>query len=222
MNGGGAQAFAGSTVIVDYGCGNPNSIRNMLKKIGHRATISSDPGAIGEAERIIFPGVGAFDFGAERIETLGLASVLDKRVLQEGVPILGICVGLQLMARKSEEGMRPGLGWLDADVIRFDAPRIGATLKIPHMGWSEIEPGPAGALLTGFDEAPRFYFVHSYHLACDDPSIVAATATHGYSFTAAAGRDNIIGVQFHPEKSHAFGMSLLANFMAWTPERTAV
>jgi glutamine amidotransferase len=201
------------TVVVDYGCGNPASIVNMLRKIGHRATISERPKEILAADRLIFPGVGSFDYGARRLRELGLAEALEQKVLHERTPILGICVGLQLFCRGSEEGSEPGLGWIDADCVRFDAARITSGEKIPHMGWSEVERRNDQGLFAGYPETPRFYFVHAYHVACDSDAIVAATARHGYEFTAAVVQDNIAGVQFHPEKSHQFGMGLLARFM---------
>lgn len=201
------------TVIVDYGCGNPASIRNMLKKLGHASRISSSPADILAAERIIFPGVGSFDFGVQRLNELGLVPALRKAVLDEGRPILGICIGAQLMCRRSEEGVLEGLGWLDADVVRFDASRMTGGEKIPHMGWAEIEAPRGGVLFEGYSEPPRFYFAHSFHLRCDREDDVAATARHGYTFAAAVVKSNIAAVQFHPEKSHVFGMALLERFV---------
>lgn len=202
-----------NTVVVDYGCGNPASIVNMLKKIGQRAVISERPEDVLKADKLILPGVGSFDYGARRLRELGLAEALEQRVLREGAPILGICVGLQLFCRGSEEGTAPGLGWIAADCVRFDSSRLTSGEKIPHMGWAEVEPRKDGGLFPGLAETPRFYFVHSFHLQCDDEAIVAATARHGYDFTAAVRQVNIAGVQFHPEKSHKFGMGLLQNFM---------
>lgn len=201
------------TVIVDYGCGNPTSIRNMLKKLGHASRISSEPADMLAAERIIFPGVGSFDFGVRRLAELGLVPALRKAVLDNSLPILGICIGAQLMCRRSEEGVLEGLGWIDADVVRFDASRMTGGEKIPHMGWAEIEGERAGVLFEEYAEPPRFYFAHSYHMRCDRPEHVAATARHGYSFAAALVKGNIAGVQFHPEKSHIFGMALLDRFV---------
>lgn len=199
--------------IIDYGCGNPASIRNMIRKLGGQSKITSDAEDILRAERIIFPGVGAFDYGAERIAALGIAEALDERVRGAGVPFLGICVGMQLLARGSEEGERPGLGWIAGDVVGFDRSRLGPADKVPHMGWADLSVSNSAGLIEGFHEDPRFYFVHSFHMVCDDPCDVAATARHGYDFCAALARDNVFGVQFHPEKSHRFGMRLLANFM---------
>jgi imidazole glycerol-phosphate synthase subunit HisH len=204
------------TIIIDYGCGNPASIRNMLQKIGTRSEISADADTIRAADRIIFPGVGAFDYGAERIATLGIADALEERVRREGAPLLGICVGMQLLARRSDEGVLPGLGWIDGDVIAFDRSRLGPTDKVPHMGWSDLSVQRPAGLFEGFHEHPRFYFVHSFHLVCDRQADIAATAHHGYDFCAAVAKDNIWGVQFHPEKSHRFGMTLLRKFITAT------
>jgi imidazole glycerol-phosphate synthase subunit HisH len=201
------------TLIVDYGCGNPASIRNMLKKLGHAARISADSKDVLAAERIIFPGVGSFDYGASRLTELGLVPALTTAVLETGKPILGICIGAQLLCRRSEEGSLPGLGWIEADVVRFDQPRMTSGEKIPHMGWEEVEVRRGTPLLEGYLEPPRFYFAHSYHLSCDNDEDVAATARHGYSFAAAVVKGNIAGVQFHPEKSHVFGMALLDRFV---------
>jgi glutamine amidotransferase len=201
------------TIIIDYGCGNPASIRNMLKKLGHASRISSNPADLLNAEHIIFPGVGSFDFGARRLTELTLVPPLRTAVIERGCPILGICLGAQLLCRRSEEGTLDGLGWIDADVVRFDASRMTGGEKIPHMGWAEMEVLKGGALFDVGPEPPRFYFAHSYHLRCDRAEDVAAVARHGYPFAAAVLSDNIVGVQFHPEKSHVFGMALLDRFV---------
>jgi len=198
-------------VIVDYGLGNLNSIANMLKKVGAQAEIASDPESIRCADKLILPGVGAFDAGMKNLNESGLLNLLKGLVLDEGKPILGLCLGMQLMARCSEEGQLPGLGWLNADVRRFKfAPDSG--LKIPHMSWNTLEIQREHPLFAEMSEEPRFYFVHSYHLAFDHPEDVLARTEYGYRFDSAAGRGNIMGVQFHPEKSHKFGMRLLKNF----------
>lgn len=198
--------------IVDYGCGNPASIRNMFKKVGVAAAITQDAGVIRRADRIVFPGVGSFDYGARSIVALGIKDALTERVLGAGVPLLAICVGMQLLARRSEEGVLPGLGWIDGDVVRFDRTRLGPAGKIPHMGWADLTLTRPHPMLKGFEETPRFYFVHSFHMNCDRDEDVVATAQHGYDFCAAVARDNILGVQFHTEKSHRFGMKVLSNF----------
>lgn len=201
--------------IVDYGMGNLGSIRNMLKRIGVEAVTSSDPEVISRANKLILPGVGAFDLAVTQIRQRGLWDVIDRRVTRDGVPILGICLGFQLLSRRSEEGEQFGFGWIDADTIRFrfDS-RNGSTLKVPHMGWNLASVKRNHRLVEGLDESARFYFVHSYHLTCDDPGDVLLTATYGYEFPCGVQRGNIAGVQFHPEKSHRTGMQLLANFAA--------
>lgn len=205
------------TVIIDYGCGNPASIRNMLKKLGFPSRIVTDSDAIENAERIIFPGVGSFDFGADRLAQLGLVPALTSAVLEQAKPILGICLGAQLLCRGSEEGTLKGLGWLDADVVQFEPTLMATEDKIPHMGWSDVEVRAGHVLFENYSEPPRFYFAHSYHLKCDRQEDVVATARHGYRFTVAAVNNNIAAVQFHPEKSHVFGMKLLEHFVTRFP-----
>lgn len=198
-------------VIVDYRMGNLGSIRNMFKKIGVAANVSSDADAIDRADKLILPGVGSFDNGMANLKEMGLEDVLTRRVVTQKVPVLGICLGMQLMTAGSEEGTLPGLGWVDARTIRF---RHGdAGWKIPHMGWNVLEPKKTDSLFAGMYEYPRFYFVHSYHVVCSDADDVLATTSYGYDFVSAFGKGNIFGVQFHPEKSHRFGMKLLKTFV---------
>ena len=200
-------------VIVDYKMGNLGSIANILRKVGAEATVSSDHAVIGRASKLVLPGVGAFDEGVKNIEALGLREVLTRRVRQEHTPTLGICLGMQLMARSSEEGVRPGLNWIEADVKRFRFGEVAPQLKVPHMGWNTVTPVKQSALFAGFADEPRFYFVHSYYVVCDDIAHVLATALYGHEFAAAFQQGNLMGVQFHPEKSHRFGMTLFRNFL---------
>jgi imidazole glycerol-phosphate synthase subunit HisH len=199
--------------IVDYGCGNPASIRNMLKKLGHDSVISDNYEQIADAYKLILPGVGAFDHGMQQLADLNIVEVLKIKVERENTPILGICLGVQLFCKQSEEGLAEGFGWIDAEVVRFDKTKLREIDKIPHMGWCDLTLTRDCRLFEGIDNAPRFYFVHSYHLNCSQTEQVSATASHGYEFTAAVEKDNIVGVQFHPEKSHRFGMALLNNFV---------
>lgn len=201
--------------IVDYGVGNLASIANMARKAGTDCVITGDPAVIAKADRLILPGVGAFDRGMANLEERGLIAALNERAIERRVPTLGLCLGMQLFARSSEEGRRPGLGWIAAANKRFqfDAP---ATFKVPHMGWNYIEPAQHAALIERLPAEPRFYFVHSYHLQCDDPSDVMCWTTYGYKFASGIHRGNLWGTQFHPEKSHTFGLALLKNFFAQT------
>lgn len=198
-------------VVVDYGAGNLGSILNMLKKIGVDACISSNDLDIKRAEKIILPGVGAFDNAMENLVKLGLVDVLNDKVIRQKTPILGICLGMQLFSKKSSEGDLPGLGWIEAETVKFG---FGdkKDFKIPHMGWNRINMIQENPLFQGMFPEARFYFVHSYHLMCANQSDILATTLHGYNFVSAIARDNIAGVQFHPEKSHKFGIKLLENF----------
>jgi glutamine amidotransferase len=200
-------------VIVDHGMGNLGSVHNMLRKLGADGVRSAEPDVIGRASKLILAGIGSFDGAAGRLAELGLVDLLNDLVLDRKVPTLGVCLGMQLMAHSSEEGAQAGLGWLDADVRRFSF-RVGASLPVPHMGWSEVSPTRPSPLFPTDGEPPRFYFSHAYHLICHDRSDVAATAEYGYEFPAAVHRGNILGTQFHPEKSHVFGMELYRRFMA--------
>lgn len=199
-------------VIVDYGMGNLGSIANMLKKAGAKAVISADAGAIEDASKLILPGVGAFDNGMKNLADRGLIPLLNSHILEKKKPILGLCLGMQLFSRHSEEGQLPGLGWLDAETIRFRFDSSNDLLKIPHMGWNTIEIQQAHPLFANMEGEPRFYFVHSYHVVCADRVNVLAQTTYGFDFVSMVVKENILGAQFHPEKSHKFGMWLLKNF----------
>ncbi|MCG6533284.1 MAG: imidazole glycerol phosphate synthase subunit HisH [Syntrophales bacterium LBB04] len=201
-------------VIIDYGMGNLGSVMNMLKKIGAQTSISSEPVKIAHADKLILPGVGAYDNGMQNLSSRGLVDILNDKVLNERTPILGICLGAQLLTRSSEEGTLPGLGWIDAESVRFQFPKGSNNLKIPHMGWNEISIKRENNLLCGFEDKPRFYFVHSYYLKCANSEEVIATSIHGIEFAAAVNKGNIWGTQFHPEKSHQFGLRVIKNFCA--------
>ncbi|NOT76626.1 MAG: imidazole glycerol phosphate synthase subunit HisH [Cyclobacteriaceae bacterium] len=200
--------------IIDYGVGNLASMQNMLKKIGVPSVISSDETVIGKASKIILPGVGAFDTCVAKLTSSGLLPVLNDKAIQEKVPVLGVCVGMQLLMEGSDEGQLPGLGWIKGRIIKFNQKLIPAGLKIPHMGWTDVVPAKESKLFKEMYDHPRFYFVHSYHPSLADSSDALVHAEYGYQFVAGMERGNIAGVQFHPEKSHKFGMKLLANFAA--------
>lgn len=198
--------------IVDYGVGNVGSIQNMLKKIGARSVVASSPEQILEAAKLILPGVGAFDAGMETLARSGLVDALNRKALEDRTPVLGLCLGMQLMTRGSEEGRLPGLGWVDADTRKFD-PAAAPGLKVPHMGWNIVAPAKQSPILKGYSADTRFYFVHSYYVRCEDQGdALLRSAYGGHSFDAAFEHKNLVGVQFHPEKSHRFGMWLLKNF----------
>jgi glutamine amidotransferase len=187
----------------------------MLKRLSIPGRLVEGPDDFGGVERILLPGVGAFDAGMTNLVRHGFVDVLNDLVLNKRVPVLGICLGMQMLARGSEEGRLPGLGWIKGDVIGFrNDPSARPRLKIPHMGWNEVTPRPESPLFRGFEGHPRFYFVHSYHFVCDAGEDVSGTVDYGGVVSAAVSSGNIHGVQFHPEKSHRFGMKLLENFCA--------
>jgi imidazole glycerol-phosphate synthase subunit HisH len=201
--------------IIDYGMGNVRSVYNALDYLAQDAIITADPRAIDDASHLILPGVGAFGDAMRNLRSRELIEVLNRQVLEKGKPMLGICLGLQLMAkRSSEHGEHAGLGWFNADVERFELRQYG--LKIPHMGWNKIVPEVKHPLFQNLkDEEFTFYFVHSYHIGCRDQGTVAATCCYGDPFTAAIFKDNIFATQFHPEKSQDNGIQVLKNFASW-------
>lgn len=197
--------------IIDYGLGNLGSIQNMIKAIGEKSVISSKPEELDKCDRYILPGVGAFDAGMSKLNESGLVDYIKSKATNEKRPILGICLGMQLLGRRSEEGNLPGLGLIPFDNIRF---RLDdSDLKIPHMGWDIVDIKQDNPLITGLTGTQRYYFVHSYHAKCDSEENVLMTCDYGYEFAASVVKGNIMGVQFHPEKSHDFGMALLRNFV---------
>ena len=197
-------------VIVDYGMGNSGSILNMIRKIGDNAIISSSPEDINKASKLILPGVGSFDRGVENLRRYNLIDALDQKVLVEKTPILGICLGMQLFTKSSEEGVLPGFGWFDADTVKFE---IDKDLKVPHMGWNYVDVKDSDLLFKDFNERPRFYFVHSYHVQCRSSLDIISSSSYGIDFVSAIRKGNIYATQFHPEKSHKFGLRLMSNFL---------
>jgi glutamine amidotransferase len=196
--------------IVNYDMGNLGSIQNMLKKIGVKSIITSTPDDLLVAEKLLLPGVGNFKRAMENLTNYGLIDALNQKVLVDKTPILGICLGMQLMTSFSEEGECKGLGWIDAQTVRFPSYEFTG-LKVPHMGWNEVAFPKTHFLADGLED-PRYYFVHTYRVKCESPGNVLCTTSYGETFHSGICKDNIMGVQFHPEKSHAFGMRLLENF----------
>jgi len=198
-------------VIVDFGLGNVRSIKNMFKRVNERkVSISSELETIQNASKIILPGVGAFDNGMKNLQEYGLINILNKKALDEKVPVLGICLGMQLMTQGSEEGNLPGLGWFDAKAVKFN---LAPDLKVPHMGWNYINQNDKNNLFLKKDKKYRFYFVHSYHVKCNNENDVLFTTHYGDEFNSAIQKDNLIGMQFHPEKSLHFGMDIFESFV---------
>lgn len=196
-------------VIIDYGVGNLASISNMFRRVGAQSLISGRPEDIANADKLILPGVGAFDDVMRKYGDSGLAEVIERRVCGDGVPVLGICVGMQMLSEGSEEGQLSGLGWVAGHCERLtDLPEA----RVPHMGWNRVTRAKSSALTDGLPEDARFYFAHSYHVVCRDVDDVLMTANHGKEIVSAVQKGNIFGVQFHPEKSHRFGMELFRQF----------
>ena len=197
--------------IIDYGMGNLGSISNMFKRIGVESEITGDKEKIASAKKILLPGVGAFDAAMQRINEGGYRELLDRKALVEKIPVFGICLGMQLLTNSSEEGELPGLGWIPAKTTRFRFDKE-SKLKVPHMGWNLVYEKHASPLIANLPPEPRFYFVHSYYVTAEDERHVLTTTKHGVEFNSIIQKENIFGAQFHPEKSHKFGMKLLENF----------
>jgi glutamine amidotransferase len=198
--------------VIDYGAGNTGSVINMIKKMGGIPAYARTAQEIEGAAKLILPGVGSFDNAMRRLNDLGMVAPI-KSHAAKGAPLLGICLGMQLLADSSEEGVLPGLGLIGGTVRRFSFDRANANIKVPHMGWNRIKRAADHALARGLEEGARFYFVHSYYFAPEDADNALFTAHYGLDFTAGVQRDNVMGVQFHPEKSHRFGMQLIKNYI---------
>jgi glutamine amidotransferase len=201
----------GKTVIINCGEGNVNSVQKMMARINNDTVVTSSPAEIEKADRIILPGIGHFQKAMEALNRMGLLEPLSEAVLNRKTPILGICLGMQLMSQSSEEGNTKGLGWIQGEVMRF---REDVKIKVPHMGWNTIRIKKKSRLLYDVGEGTAFYFAHAYHWRSNDPATIVCETDYGVSFPSAIEKENIFGVQFHPEKSHDDGLQLLRNFAA--------
>ena len=206
--------MAEKTALIDYGAGNLHSVENALRTVGASVDVTADPDTVRTADRIVLPGVGSFRACAEGLRVIpGLVEAMEERVEVGGAPFLGVCVGMQLLAdRGLEHGTTPGLGWIAGEVRAIE--RTDPAIKVPHMGWNDVAlTAHAGSVL----EEGEAYFLHSFHFAAENPADIAAMTDHGGGLVAAVARGNVLGVQFHPEKSQAYGLALLARFLEWRP-----
>lgn len=198
--------------IIDYGLGNIKAFVNVYERLNIKTRIACNSDDLSGATKIILPGVGAFDHAMTQLNQSGMREELEKKVLINKIPVMGICVGMQMLAKSSDEGVLPGLGWIDGKVKLFDAKKNNYKTQLPHMGWNSINPINNHPLMTGFNAESRFYFLHSYYFACNNPEDVMSTTEYGINYASAVYRENIFGIQFHPEKSHSNGIQLLHNF----------
>lgn len=198
--------------IVDYGSGNTKAFANIYRRLGIPFVIAAECGDLLTATRIILPGVGAFDHVMDRLESSGMRQLLAELVVERRLPLLGVCVGMQILARSSEEGTLPGLGWIDGVVRKFVPAPQDHAIRLPHMGWNDVLPETRNNVFRDFSADCRFYFLHSYYFHCSRQEDVLARTDYGGNFASAVNSGNIFGVQFHPEKSHHCGIQLLKNF----------
>jgi glutamine amidotransferase len=198
--------------IIDYGSGNVMAFINAYRKLNIPARLVHNAQELESADRLILPGVGAFDYAMQRLEQSRLRPVLDEAVCRRKIPVLGICVGMQMLACSSQEGSLPGFGWIGGEVKRFETLYVGRATNIPHMGWNDVKPIRTSGLFHKLEEDARFYFLHSYYFECRRNEDILAMTDYGLPFASAIQSENIYGVQFHPEKSHQWGIQLLSNF----------
>lgn len=200
--------------IVNYGLGNILAFVNLCKRIGVETKVAETAAQLAEAQKIILPGVGAFDHAMDLLDSSGMRGTLEQLVLERGIPVLGVCVGMQILAERSDEGKRQGLGWIPGQVKSLRSAQAAGNqrLPLPHMGWNDVRPVGGPGLFAGFETDARFYFLHSFYFECADAANIAAVSDYGIEFSCAVRRNEIHGVQFHPEKSHHFGMNLIKNF----------
>ena len=198
--------------IIDYGLGNIRAFVNVYERLNIKTKIAKVADDIKGASKLILPGVGSFDFAMAQLNGSGMRDEIEKEVLENKIPIVGICVGMQMLAKSSDEGKLSGLGWIDGDVRLFDTSTIPYKTRLPHMGWNSITPTSTCNLLEDFDSQSRFYFLHSYYFTCENEENIIATTEYGITYASAVKKNNIYGIQFHPEKSHSNGIQLLHNF----------
>jgi glutamine amidotransferase len=198
--------------IIDYGVGNIKAFQNIYKTLGKEVCIAKNAIDLKNATKLILPGVGHFDYAMNKFNNSGMVDIVSELVQKNKIPILGICVGMQMLANLSEEGLLPGLGWIDAVVKKLDSSLLQQTTRLPHMGWNDINIVNKNPLFYNVKSSPKYYFLHSYYFDCKDKSNVIATSNYGKTFACAVNYNNIFGVQFHPEKSHLYGIKLLENF----------
>lgn len=198
--------------IIDYGLGNVLAFLNVYSRLNIPVAVAKSADDLVNATKLILPGVGSFDHAMQRLDQSGMRQPVEQLVLQNAMPVLGICVGMQMLANSSDEGELPGLGWIDGKVSKFDVATMPRGTNLPHMGWNDVKPVVDGGLFKGLEQDARFYFLHSYYFECHQQSDVLAVTNYGGQFSCAVRRANVYGVQFHPEKSHHFGSQLLKNF----------
>ena len=198
--------------IVDYGVGNISAFKNVFKRLNIASSIAKSSSDLENATKLILPGVGSFDYAMSQLNLSGMRKKLDELVIEKKIPVLGICVGMQMMGKGSEEGASEGLNWIDAQVLKFDESLLKTRVKLPHMGWNEVKPVKESILFKSINEEAIFYFLHSYYFKCNNSNHVLGVSDYGSSFSSCINFENIYGVQFHPEKSHNNGEKLLHNF----------
>jgi glutamine amidotransferase len=198
--------------LIDYGVGNIFAFQNVYKRLSIPTKIAKNPQDLLNAKKLILPGVGSFDFAMSQLNASGMREKLDELVIQNEIPVIGICVGMQMMGNRSDEGRADGLGWINGDILKFDEKLINHRTKLPHMGWNDVKPVLENPLFNGLEKDAIFYFLHSYYFKCNNPNDSIAISDYGIFFSSAVNHKNIYGIQFHPEKSHQFGEKLLYNF----------
>ena len=198
--------------IIDYGIGNIFAFQNVYKRLDIPTKIAKTSQDLADAEKLILPGVGSFDYAMNQLNDSGMREKLDELVLEKKVPVIGICVGMQMMGNRSDEGKLEGLKWIDSEILKFDESLIQQRTKLPHMGWNDVTPINNHPLFIGLEKEAIFYFLHTFYFKCKNETESIAISNYGISFSSAVNRDNIYGIQFHPEKSHQYGEKLLNNF----------